>query len=295
MTESVLVSTYHCIACDTTKRVTVPKEVHERRVALSTNGLAGYSDIHYCWDGILGVNNLQIDKNMAVRSFSTIEFPSVRKIREPRTGIPIPSTPKPVKNIYKIDHILDKYHKSMKLVVRDKGLNAELYVGYFLDGEVPDITIKSELGSVVLEFYNNEIKATFALKKWLQVMVDTIEKIPPTKLGLMIEALRFVQESREKRPTPFEIDQLYALLTTHKIKIKPIKIFSVSNLRGKYGDEFADKVWEMFKYLDKNKKREVILQEFMSVLDKDLRFITFSAFILELEGLIELIRPELDD
>ncbi len=293
MVAAVLVSTYHCIACDVVQRVTVAKEKHDLIIKNSSNGLVSYSDIHYCYDGILGINNLQIDKNMAVRSFSLIEFPSMKKMRQPKTGIPVPMAPKPVKNIYHVDGIDSS--KSMKLVIKDQGLNTELYIGDFSSEDEPIVQLKSKLGSVSLEFYQCDIKSTFAMKQWFQVLIDTVEKIPPTKLGLLIEALRFVRENGKTRPGMFEIDQLYALLTTHKIKIKSISIHTVSNLRGKYGDVFADKVWLIFKFLAKNKKREVILQELMEVVDKDLRFITFAAFILENEGMISLIRPEMDD
>jgi len=64
---SIRETQYHCSNCNKVRVFQIEKTKHEDKIKDSTNGIVIYSDIHRCKDGIIGINNLQIDKNYAVR------------------------------------------------------------------------------------------------------------------------------------------------------------------------------------------------------------------------------------
>ena len=73
------VVTYVCDACKQVRRLAFTPERYAQYVSDNLTGLALFSDIHNCVEGLRGVNNLHIDHDYNVRSFEYLKLPEYRK------------------------------------------------------------------------------------------------------------------------------------------------------------------------------------------------------------------------
>ncbi|MHA2172962.1 MAG: hypothetical protein ACXAB7_24140 [Candidatus Kariarchaeaceae archaeon] len=276
------------------QKIRLDTEVHREKVSDSPNGLATYSDIHRCEEGILGISNLHIDHDFAIRSFSILELPALRKPFSDRVpGLPVPQAdPKKQVNSYVITQMLDE--KGFRLVIIDEGINAILNIGQVdvvTEGKVT--TIISDLGMVFLDYYPSEMTFNKNLEKWLTILVNLLEILPPTRLGLFIETLRFIHGLYRTPPSNFHILQLKTILTCHetyftinKVRARYKKIRDISS---KYGEENAELIKSLLYYLEENPISP--LQHFAKNFDRDLVYLIYLFLILEQEGLVDIERP----
>ncbi|MHA2172432.1 MAG: hypothetical protein ACXAB7_21385 [Candidatus Kariarchaeaceae archaeon] len=263
----------------------------------SPNGLAILSDIHRCEEGILGISNLHIDQDFAIRSFSILELPAIRKPFSETSPsppmIPVPQAdPKKLVNSYSITQMLDE--KGFRVVIVDEGLNAILNIGQVdVVTETKVTTVISDLGMVFLDYYPSAITFNSNLEKWLSVLVNLLEILPPTKLGLFIETLRFIHGLYRTAPTNFHILQLKTILTCHETFFSINKVRArykkIRDIASKYGEENAELIKSLLYYLEENPSAP--LQHFAKNFDRDLVYLIYLFLILEQEGLVVIQRP----
>jgi hypothetical protein len=269
-------------------------EEHVQQVAKSPNGLVIHSAIHRCDDGLLGISNLHIDANFAIRSFSILEFPS----RTRPTAIPVPGLPVPksdlseIKNKYIITQM--QTIKGFRLIIVDHRLNALLNIGKVDEKNEEKISrITSDLGMVYLDYYPSEMPLNTHTEKWLMILVNHTEILPPTKIGLFIETLRFIHDLHRTPPSTFLIKQLQTLLTSHETYFTLIKVTArfrkIKDIALKYGEDIAILSKTLLEFLEENPI--IPLQDYVKAHNRDLLYLIRIFLILEQEKLLIIERP----
>lgn len=291
-------SRYQCLLCTKMRDIEISLSEHEKLVSNSANGLVLYSDIHRCDEGILAINNAHIDKEYNVRSFSSLELPDKRKIeKKTALNLPIPKT--------SLSESIKRYHitqmlpeKGLRILIEDSRLNAIINIGRIQPRkEKPIAVAESDQGSIILDYYPSKLDYNTNMEKWLNVLVNQLELLPVTRLGLFIETLRFIHGFYRKRPDSFQIVQLQTILSSHETYFTIMtKLSEGENLEGiaaKYGDDLEEVALEIIGVLDK--KPKLSLKEVASELDRDLVYLIFTFLIMEQEGLLDVHRPAIID
>ena len=293
---------YHCFICNKRRILRLNTEKHKNAVSKSPNGLALYSDIHRCSDGILGINNLHIDHDFAVRSYSILELPT-KKIALNEPGIPVPGVPAPGPpsakgtelNTYQITDMLSE--KGFRLAIVDERLNISIKIGKPEKGEMMISYLTSDLGTVILEYYASEIAFSSVVEKWMILFVNLLEILPPTKIGLFIETLRFIHSNFRNLPSPFLIKQLKTILVAHEtyFTVLPVKVRykRIRDIKAKYGEEYASLTEEIIEKLEENPM--MTLQDFTKDFDRDIVFLIYVFLILDQEAIIGIEWPGVID
>lgn len=281
---------YHCISCKSTRQVQLNVNDHLNRVSSASNDLAMYSDIHICYDGILGINNLYIDQNFSVRSFSVLELPSTRTQLKGLGSIPIPQNQKPI-NTYNVTQMA--IGGGYRLILQDESLGIVINVG-----EVDAITeqfeaeLVSKNGNIILEYYSCKFKWSSRAKDWFQAVIDALESLPPTRLGLFIETLRFVLAHHHSPLTEFEIEQLKTILLSHQTFIRSIymgpRYKRVKQVTNKYGLDKKEVVNTILAKL--SEKEQVSFQHLIEEIDRELVYLIYILIILENELIVKIER-----
>ncbi|MCE7733966.1 MAG: hypothetical protein GPJ54_03750 [Candidatus Heimdallarchaeota archaeon] len=290
-------SRYQCLLCTKMREIDISVSKHEKLVSNSANGLVLYSDIHRCDEGILAINNAHIDKEYNVRSFSSIELPDKRKPAK-KSGLNLP-IPKAYINEsirrYSITQMLPK--KSLRIMIEDSRLNAIINIGRILPRkEKPIAVAESDQGSIILDYYPSELDYNTNMEKWLNVLVNQMELLPVTRLGLFIETLRFIHGFYRSPPDSFQIIQLQTILSSHETYFKsltePSEDGTLGTVGAKYGAELenlANKILNVLKENPKFNLKEVALK-----LDQDLIYLIYTLLIMDQEGFLEIQRPSID-
>ncbi len=270
---------------------------HDDRISNSSNGLVLYSDLHRCDEGILAINNAYVDLDFAVRSFSSIELPDKRN---PSTKS-LPGLPMPQIRItqttkeYLITQMLPK--KSLRLIIEDSRLDAIIKIGRIPKKEKPIAVAESDQGSIVLDYYPSKMEYNTNMEKWFNILVNQLELLPVTRLGLFVETLRFIHSFYRSPPDAFQIKQLQTILSSHETYFKTLIDLSEGETLGtvgaKYGKELeilAIKILDVLKENPKFNLKEIALK-----LDWDLIHLIYTLLIMEQEGFIEIQRPVIVD
>lgn len=270
---------------------------HDEKVSNSSNGLVLYSDLHRCDEGILAINNAYVDLDFAVRSFSSIELPDKRN---PSTksfpGLPMPQTRiAQTTKEYLITQMLPK--KSLRLIIEDSRLDAIIKIGRIPRKEKPIAVAESDQGSIVLDYYPSEMEYNTNMEKWFNILVNQLELLPVTRLGLFVETLRFIHSFYRSPPDAFQIKQLQTILSSHETYFRTLIELSKGGTLGtvgaKYGKELeilAIKILDVLKENPKFNLKEIALK-----LDWDLIHLIYTLLIMEQEGFIEIQRPVIVD
>ncbi len=262
-------------------------EDHKNRITRSANGLGQVSDIHFCSMGHLSINNLHIDQHWAVRSFSLMELPeAVAEVKVSR-GIPMP-TQKATSNLYRITSMLDD-EEGYRLILTDSKLNITINVGEVLLDEVEVASFASFGGQVKLRYFESDIKLRGYHEMWFTEFVNALEELPPTRLGLFVEALRFLWNVKQK-PTEFEVEQLRTLLSSHNttFMVQRHNYKVLRNITNKYGAELREPIDKLLRAIKEN--RDMTLQDIQVVLQEELAFLIYLAIILEQGGALKIHR-----
>ena len=279
---------YICVICNKNRYVRIDPKSHLEKVAHSPNGLSEISDIHYCVDGMLSINNLHVDHNFSVRSFSLIELPDGK--RQSQTGIPMPKQMTTL-NTYKIDKMVEEGGYRVRLI--DHRLRVNLNIGEIpLSEENLDQFISND-GHVELLYYECGIPLRLANRLWFNELINTLEILPPTKIGLFIETLRFVYANNDDKPDYFGTQQLKTLLTAHHttMKVIPHNYKQLRNITNKYGIEKRETIDSLIKLLKDSPK--LSLRQIQELLKIDLVYLIFLSIILEIENVIEINRDDM--
>ncbi|MCY3415002.1 MAG: hypothetical protein INQ03_25350 [Candidatus Heimdallarchaeota archaeon] len=293
---------YQCSRCTSMRSKNISIRNHKEKVVQSSNGLLIYSDIHYCDLGFLGINNLQVDGNFDIRSVENLQLPKERKPMKKATlpGLPMPNNIQQLEDkhkVYYIDKLLPDTEYRIRII--DKRLRATVQIGD-MDHRREKMLgfIEADLGTIELEYYACEVSYSSVVEKWLLIMVNLLEKLPPTTLGLFIETLLFISKNVNNYPNVFLVRQLQTLIVAHqvffKLKIEQAEMQeSLAYLAAKYGDEVTKTASELIAYLIQNPVTP--LQRFTRSLNQDLDYLINLFLILEQEELIEIVRPAVKD
>ena len=287
---------YQCGVCKEVRRYYVDTGRHTQDAENSANGLVLYSDIHRCDAGILGINNLRIDANYSIRSFEPLKLPTKA---QPTSfpGLPSPRAKSAESTL--IFKVRNQSDNEMRLLIHDRRLNSVLNIGLIdTENEVEIATITSDLGTISMSYYPSEVTYTSFLEKWLQILVNTLEVLLPTKIGLFIETLRYISTLSREAPSPFHIKLLKTILTTHETYFlinEDVDFESrLSDVAHKYNDDLVIAVKALMDELRKNPMMP--LQHFTDIetirkQKEDVVYLIHTFLIMEQEEFITIERP----
>lgn len=292
------ISHYQCLLCQKRRTIKFDAKEHEDLVYDSPNGLALYSDIHRCDEGILAINNLHIDINYDVRSFSSLELPDKRKpVSKALPGLPIARAHIPQQlNIYHITQM--DLNKEFRLTIEDTRLNAVINIGRVSKREKAIAAVESDQGSVILFYYPCDIEYNTYIERWMNILVNQLELLPVTRLGLFVETVRFIHGLVRSNPDAFQAKQLQTILSSHEtyFKVLVTEVEEVGKLeicKIKYNEEVRNSAERILQSLRKN--TGLNLKEVAFKVDLDLIYLIYTFLIMEQEGIIEVLRPSMKE
>lgn len=287
---------YQCAICNKIRVIVLDPEDHAKKVKASPNGLVSYADIHRCEDGILGINDCSIDHNRHIRGFENLQLPKKRKpLKSVLPGLPTVKKSGASKGpkTYYINRIFPD--KIVRVRIIDIRLETIIVIGKMDPRREKMVAfINSDQGTIELEYYASDITLNASLERWLTVMVQMLEKLPPTTLGLFIETLYFIFGNYFNFPSVFLILQLQTLITAHetffRLKVERDDIQEKINyISAKYGEEVSSVMNDMVVYLASNPK--VPLRHFTVGSNHDLPYLINLFLILEQENVLSIERP----
>ena len=286
---------YLCDTCTSTRLYNITRESHENAIKNSSNGLVTYSDIHRCKNGFLGINNLHVDHNYSVRSLEHLILPSEKRYKKASPGLPMPVAKAEKINKVAITEMLPE-GKGFRLIILDHDLGINLNLGKVKDKEIPIKSFKSRFGGIDLSFYKSDQDLDENIENWLIELINLLEELPPTKVGLFIETLRYIYSLRKIGPAKFHLNMLHTILTSHKIHIdlvtRPPNFELVeTKFKEVYGSETVDMMSKLLIYIDLNPNTP--LHKYTQSNHEDMSFLIYLFLILEQEQLIQINRPVL--
>lgn len=282
---------YFCDRCQTRRHLKINKEKHMNLGEDSKNGLVIYSDIHRCNDGLNEVTNLQVDKNFDIRSYEFLKLPEYRK--KSKAMIPIPGMEKSDKDINLLQIMEIDLNTNVNLVLNDHFLQSKIRIGRFDPMTEPIDTLESELGGITFFVYESDIPYGNTLKKWYQYLIDTLEILPPTKLGMLIETLRYFLDQYDTNPSDFDKSFVKTILASHEIFFEIKDITKITDLHQKYSDTLTTEDFDVIdNYLSMLQDNPGMpIQFFTDKSEKDLIYQIYIFLILEKEGIVQIERP----
>ncbi|MCY3410821.1 MAG: hypothetical protein INQ03_04200 [Candidatus Heimdallarchaeota archaeon] len=282
---------YLCNECNITQNIVFTPEMKEEYIPKDLNGLALYSHIHTCALGMLGVNNLYIDHNLDVRSYQYIKLP--KYVPKKKVAIPMPGAPKVggeagLKEL-KITQVARK--NDLNLVINFELIGTELTIGTFDRKNSPPVKkLSSDMEMVSLIYYRSNTGYTSQIEKWLIEFVNSIEMIPPSKLGIIVEVLRYILEEKDNEPGEFEKMILKTILASHEIYFQNNNTnLDVSFLKELYGENEGNAMASILDLIDQFPLMP--LHNYALNLDEEIVFVIYCFLIMEKHGLITIHRP----
>ncbi|OLS17062.1 MAG: hypothetical protein HeimC2_45150 [Candidatus Heimdallarchaeota archaeon LC_2] len=298
MSELVRITKYYCKLCENNRNIELNEALHFEKIKNSDNGLVLYSDIHYCKDRITGVNNLRIDGNFAIRAFEAQELPPVRSAHK----FAIPGVGKIISKTYGLKKLYITHldlNTDFKLIIKDEPLMTIMNFG--VDEEEIDFPIQSitsDLGTIILTFYESDIVYSQTIEKWLYVLVNSLEILPPTRFGLVLETIKYIMNFHNEEPTKFEISLIRTMLASHEI------YFQITSDPDRY-DNVAVQLSSILSGIDTTFLMEILvflelnpsapLIEYIKTHHYDLEYLIYLFLILEKENFIIIDRPGILD
>ena len=291
---SATANQYQCLKCSSIRIADINAEYHLENISQSSNGLVIYSDIHRCENGILGINNIHVDHDYHIRSSEQIVLPS-KRIAVSSTLLNIP-TPKinsgDMKNVMIREF---QPNKDFRLIIADQGLKIIINIGDVNDNkEKPISTLYSDHGTICLAFYPSGLPYTNFIEQWMVTFINLLETLPPTRIGLFIETLRYIHDMHKIGPALFHIEILKMILSSHEIHFEPVKIpiefdSLLSEGRDFYGSEAVTLMVKILSYLELNP--HVPLLYYTKTHHEDIGYLIYLFLTLEQENLIKIIKP----
>ncbi len=288
---------YYCDHCKQTRVIGFDTDLHHAMVDKSPNGLIVYSDSHRCENGIIGINNLQIDKHFSVRGYTFLELPQRKTPQLSNLGIPVPKATSTEKvKTYFITHVPPD--EGLRIVIIDHMLNVKINIGKVVENEdISILTVNSDMGLMEIVFYPSEVTFTPILEKWLTILVNIMEILPATKIGLLVDTLKYVLDSSLNEPIEFDVVFLKTILASHEIYFEMIEGGELSwadhlaiHASPKYREKDVAVMMKIMAHLQENPY--IPLQQYVSKgLHQDLRYLIYIFLLLEVEGLIRIERP----
>jgi hypothetical protein len=271
---------------------------HRIEVAKSYNGLRLYSDIHRCSEGVLEINNLHIDANYSIRSYEQVKLPSTqttKRTSKRRPGIPSPRPDdKRLKKI-RLTQLVPNT-EGFRFILNDEVIRISIVIGEVdLGAEVAQSVIRSDLGGISLFYFHSAITFTNPVRNWLTFYVNALETVIPSKLGLIIESLWYIQDLSLKIPTKFDERLIKTMLASHEIFFQ----FDQSdnylklkeNLESRYSAKDVNSLHNLVSVLVAEPDKPLL--HYSNRLDHDFLYLIYLFLILEKENFISVLRPEI--
>lgn len=223
------VVTYFCDACKQVRRLAFTPEIYSQYVSDDLTGLALYSDIHTCVNGLKGVNNLHIDHDLNVRSFVQLKLPEYRK--QEVGMIPIPSAA-PADALHDIELTQIKERNDLNIKITEKALDVNIIIGK--PSHVAISKLVSDNGHVQLSYYPSDTIFTPEIEVWLTHFINIIEVLPATKMTFLIEVIDYILNNKSNKPTSFDLRLIKTILASHEVyfmleEVDKLKEFVLNN------------------------------------------------------------------
>lgn len=282
-------SRYVCNQCLSQRNLKFTTEILDSQtfqVLNSKNGLFLFSDIHRCENGMLGINNLHIDHNYDVRSFDHLVLPAEKKQVTSGLGLPIPKISEDGLNRIRItDHFKAG---GFRISILDRGLDIFLLMGDIIPEKDEEVImeVKSVKGTIVLQMYES-VEVSEYLESWFQSLIDIMEDLPPTKIGLFVDTLKYISKLIDIPSASFHKTMLRTILSSHKI--------SFSLMKGRYSIELErkkdvlghDAVEQMINLLEYLKRYpETTLRQFTGIYHQDIGDLIYFFLLLQQENFL---------
>lgn len=281
---------YLCNECKVAQNIVFSPKMKEEYIPEDLNGLALYSDIHICTLGILGVNNLYIDHNLDVRSYSYVKLPDYKVKKS--VGIPIPGkSSEEAQNSteIKITQIFEK--NDINISIYNSYSDTLLNLGNIdFKKQAPVKTLTSNMGKVNLKFYYSNTRYTSQLEKWLELFINIYESLPPSRFGVIIEVIRFLLDEKDSFPSEFDEMIMKTILASHEIFFEILEgDHDVEFLNDAYGEEEGKVMKLILTLIEENPM--LPLHNYSLSLKEEIVFVIYCFLLLEKHGLITIYRP----
>ncbi len=282
------VVTYVCDACKQVRRLAFTPEIYSQYVADDLTGLALFSDIHDCADGLKEVNNLYIDHDFNVRSFALLKLPEYRKKQVGMIPIPSAAAVDDLKDI-----ILTQINKKndLNIEIHELALDVKIIVGEA--AEVPISTLESDMGMVQLNFYPSTTIYTPEIEIWFNQFVNIIEILPPTKISFLIEVIQYILDNMDHNPTEFDLKLVKTILASHEVFFTLSKIERLTSFVSNNPYDLSSKdlgiMQNMIDTIDE--KPMIPLKDFVILYDIDFVHTIYLFLILEVQKIVIIDRP----
>lgn len=281
---------YLCNECNVAQNILFTPKMRDEYIPKDLNGLALYSDIHICTMGILGVNNLYIDHNLHVRSYSYVKLPDYKAKKS--NGIPMPG--KSSEESHDLNEII------ITQIFEKNDINITIYNAYSetllnlgnvdYNKQAPVKTLTSTMGIVNLKFYYSDTRYTSQLEKWLELFVNIYESLPPSRFGVIVEVLRFLLDEKDNFPSEFDEMIMKTILASHEIYFELVEgDRDVNFLNNAYGEEEGKVMKLILELIEENPM--LPLHDYSLTLKEEIVFVIYCFLLLEKHGLIIIYRP----
>ncbi len=201
----------------------------------------------------------------------------------------VPGTPRIKKTkMIKMTHILEK--NDLNIIIENKISDYAIQVGTIsFDKTSPIKTIKSDSELIIVQYYYSNTMYSSQIELWFELLIENLESLLPSKLGVMIEVLKFILEERRDFPSPLDKSIIQMIFASHDIFFEVISDISPDFLVEAYGDAEGS---TMIKILDIIKNDLMVqLHSLVITLKEDIVFIIYCMLLLEVHGLINIHRP----
>ena len=132
----------------------------------------------------------------------------------------------------------------------------------------------------------------------MNILVNQLELLPVTRLGLFVETIRFIHGLVRTNPDAFQAKQLQTILSSHETYFKVMvteaeEVGKLEICKMKYNEEVRNSAERILQSLRKN--TGLNLKEVALKVDLDLIYLIYTFLIMEQEGIIEVLRPTIKE
>ncbi len=213
---NVRMTKYFCTYCSKQRILNLDMAEHERLLSLSPNGLRLFSDIHKCKDSQIEAVNLSIDADYNIRSQELLKIPEYKVMNA--YSIPMPSLKKNQDDAITI-RITHFENHDLRLILDSSMLQTTIIVGDIDESEDPLFTQTSTFEGIELKFYKSKKIVGPHLTEWFQFFVDTLEILPPSHLGNLLEVLDYICERHKYEVQNFDREFVRTILASHEVYV----------------------------------------------------------------------------
>jgi len=283
---------YYCESCKSRRQTVILPDIHSINLAASANGIVVYSDIHTCRDGILGVSNIHIDTNYAVRGVEYLHLPKSAILLQEQEAfaVPVPSSPNLVKNLPITDLIPGM---NVRFIYKNLTYHYEIKIGSIQKNDPVLYTVPSPSGNSLMEYYECDIEFTPWMQKNVVTILDHMEDNPPIRLGFILEALIHVLDKGETLEEP-DIRAMADMFCSHKIQVQLVDQ-SVDDILEKIGEKFDDNLASTLKLIiaDISINPEQLLIDLAGIKPGFIKLL-FNLYILQKMDIVNLRKVEIE-